>query len=319
MVAIAFNITRDQGFIDDMNAYLWLGVAQAALAMAALGWLAARRGLLPLRRFSATVATISAERLDKPLPEAGMPVELRELVSAFNGMLRRLEDSFRRLSEVSSDMAHELRTPLHNLLMQTQVTLSRERDAADYRATLQSNLEEFERLARMVSDMLFLARADNREIVLETGARRAGRGSRPAARLLRSAGERSRHPPGAVRRRHRSKRPSDDSARPFQSSVQRHPLHARREGGNGSDLAATRTHATVRVENPGLQHTARASCRRSSSACTGSIPSRREGNSDNVGLGLAITKSIVEMHGGRVEAESDAGRTCFTLTLPLRA
>jgi two-component system heavy metal sensor histidine kinase CusS len=90
MVAIGFNVTRDQAFINDMSAFLWLGVAQAALAMAALGWLAARRGLLPLHRFSATVATVSAARLDKPLSEAGMPAELHELVSAFNGMLMRL-------------------------------------------------------------------------------------------------------------------------------------------------------------------------------------------------------------------------------------
>ena len=317
MVAIAFNITRDQGFINDINAFLWLGVAQAALAMAALGWLAARRGLLPLHRFSATVATISAERLDKPLSEAGMPVELHELVAAFNGMLTRLEDSFRRLSEVSSDMAHELRTPLHNLLMQTQVTLSRERDAADYRATLQSNLEEFERLSRMVSDMLFLARADNREIVLK---RERVELDKEVAKLL-----------GFY-----EALASDRGVRLAQSgaaTVQSDRLMIQRALSNLLSNAIRYTppgqavvvaisqdagRATVKVQNPGAQIPA-GQLSKIFERLYRIDPSRREGSSDNVGLGLAITKSIVEMHGGRVEAESEAGRTCFTLTLPLKA
>ena len=76
--------------------------------------------------------------------------------------------------------------------------------------------------------------------------------------------------------------------------------------------------ATLRVQNPGVQIPA-GQLAKIFERLYRVDPSRREGNSDNLGLGLAITKSIVEMHGGRVEAESEAGRTCFTLTLPLRA
>ena len=82
-------------------------------------------------------------------------------------MLERLEDSFCRLSEFSSDIAHELRTPVSNLMMQTQVALSRERDAESYREVLFSNLEELSRLARMSSDMLFLAKSENGLMPLE--------------------------------------------------------------------------------------------------------------------------------------------------------
>jgi two-component system, OmpR family, heavy metal sensor histidine kinase CusS len=76
-------------------------------------------------------------------------------------MLARLEDAFRRLSDFSSDLAHELRTPISNLMTQTQVALSQPRDAATYLEVLGSNAEEFERLARTISDMLFLAKADH--------------------------------------------------------------------------------------------------------------------------------------------------------------
>ena len=300
-----------------MNAFRCLGVAQAAPALAALGCLAPRRGLLPLPRFSAVVPTISAERLDKPLPEAGMPVELRELVSAFNGMLTRLEDSFRRLSEVSSDMAHELRTPLHNLLMQTQVTLSRERDAADYRATLQSNIEEFERLSRMVSDMLFLARADNREIVLK---REHVELDKEVAKLL------GFYEALAIDRGIRLEQSGAATVQSDRLMIQRALSNLLSNAirytpaGQAVTVAISQDagHATVRVQNPGVQIPA-GQLSKIFERLYRIDPSRREGNSDNVGLGLAITKSIVEMHGGRVEAESEAGRTCFTLTLPLRA
>jgi two-component system, OmpR family, heavy metal sensor histidine kinase CusS len=315
-VAIAFNITRHQEFIAEFREFLWFGVVQAGLAMAVLGWVAARRGLLLLHRFSATVATISAARLDKPLPETGMPAELHELVLAFNGMLARLQDSFRRLTEVSSDMAHELRTPLHNLLMQTQVTLSRDRDVADYRAILQSNLEEFERLSRMVSGMLFLARADNREIVPK---RERVELHKEVAQLLgfyeALASDRG------VRLEQSGAATVQSDRLMIQRALSNLLSNAIRftPAGKAVTVAISQDadHATVRVENPGAQipveHLSKIFERLYRVERT-----RREGDSDNVGLGLAITKSIVEMHGGRVGAESAAGRTCFSLSLPLQ-
>ena len=76
-----------------------------------------------------------------------------------------MEDSFRRLSDFSSDIAHELRTPVSNLLTQTQVMLSRARTVDEYQDVLASNAEELERMAKMIADMLFLAKADNNLVV----------------------------------------------------------------------------------------------------------------------------------------------------------
>ena len=82
---------------------------------------------------------------------------------AFNGALGRLEDAYQQLEAFNADVAHELRTPLANLIGGTQVALSRPRSAAEFQETLQSNLEELERLRSIVNDMLFLARADQGE------------------------------------------------------------------------------------------------------------------------------------------------------------
>src|SRR4029079_17394427 len=90
-----------------------------------------------------------------------LPPELRDLGESFNDMLSRLGNSVRRVNDFSSDLAHELRTPISNLITQSQVALSRLRSADDYREVIYSAIEEYERLARMVGDMLFLAKADN--------------------------------------------------------------------------------------------------------------------------------------------------------------
>ena len=104
---------------------------------------------------------ISAQQLQQRLASESVPLELQPLARAFNAMLDRLGDSLQRLSEFSSDLAHELRTPINNLMTQTQVSLAKPRTAQDYQEVLYSSLEEYERLARMISDMLFLAKADN--------------------------------------------------------------------------------------------------------------------------------------------------------------
>lgn len=95
-------------------------------------------------------------------------MEMADLATTLNEMLRRLKEEFDRLSEFSSDLAHELRTPINNLMTQTQVTLSQARSSEEYQDILASNAEEYQRLARMVADMLFLAKADHGLILPST-------------------------------------------------------------------------------------------------------------------------------------------------------
>ena len=105
--------------------------------------------------------SITADKLDLRLDPAEVPVELATLVDSFNTMIERLEDGFERLSHFSADIAHELRTPITNLTTHTQVALSKPRDASHYQEVLYSNLEEYERMTKMVSDMLLLAQTEH--------------------------------------------------------------------------------------------------------------------------------------------------------------
>jgi len=160
-VLVAVNIDHQRVFMSEFGRILWLSIAAGVLLNSVLAWIAARRGLEPIRRIATLTGGISASRLGERLPVEAVPPELSELVSALNAMLARLEDSFRRLSDFSSDLAHELRTPVGNLVTETEVVLSRARSADEYREVLYSNLEECNRLSRMVADMLFLAKADH--------------------------------------------------------------------------------------------------------------------------------------------------------------
>ena len=314
--AIALDITEEMELMAEFMRLLWFSMALAALALGWLGWVAVRKGLAPLHDMSATVANVSAQQLDKPLPAAGVPRELQELVLAFNRMLAQLDDSFRRLSEFSSDIAHELRTPINNMMMQTQVTLSHDRDAADYRANLQSNLEELERMSRMVSDMLFLAKADNSLVAPNRETLDLGEEVAKLFDFYEAL--------ASARHIHLAQ---SGTATVFAdrlmiqralSNVLSNAIRFTPEGmaveviiGKDADQAM------IAIANPGPEIPAE-HLHRVFERFYRIDAARREGDTENVGLGLAIAKSIVEMHGGMIGAESAQGRTCFTITLPRR-
>ncbi|WP_213990350.1 heavy metal sensor histidine kinase [Sodalis sp. dw_96] len=135
-------------------------VAGASLLTMLLAGLVARRGLLPLHRLAAQTGRIGSKNLSIRIDSEDAPPELKALIDAFNLMLDRLELSFTQLSQVSADMAHDLRTPIATLMGQTEVALSRPRPAEQYTQLLGSNFEELGRLSKMIENMLFLARAE---------------------------------------------------------------------------------------------------------------------------------------------------------------
>ena len=293
----------------------------SVLAAAGLGVWAARLVLKRARRIAATAGRISAHALNERLSLEDTPEEFLESTLAFNHMLDRLEDSFRRLSEFSSDLAHDLRTPINNLLGEAQVALSRPREAAEYRAVLESAVEEYERLSRMIENMLFLARADNAQ------ARAAPQwvDLRDALGKILSyyellAEERDIRLALEVR--------SERDGRPrawadelmLNRAVGNLLSNALRHGPPECTVAVRAVargdgSAEIEVANPGsgiaAEHLPRIFDRfyRPCSA--------REDSSIGSGLGLAIVKSIAELHGGRVGVRSEPGlQTTFTLSFP---
>ena len=136
----------------------------AVLAGAALaGWgtfWRVRCSLRPLLDLAGQTKAIDARRLGHRLSLAEPVEELQPLIDQFNGLMQRVERTYVQLEGFNADVAHELRTPLANLIGHTEVALSRERSVGELEDTLHSNLEELHRMAAIVNDMLFLAQAD---------------------------------------------------------------------------------------------------------------------------------------------------------------
>ncbi|WP_332875861.1 heavy metal sensor histidine kinase [Massilia sp. S19_KUP03_FR1] len=145
---------------------VWMALGGSVLA-AAVAFILVRRGMRPLGALAAHAASIGIDNLGARLDAARAPRELAPLVAALNAMLERLAGGFSRLSQVTEDMAHDLRTPIGTLLGQTEVALGQARSADYYHALLVSNQEELQRLSRMTANMLFLARADHADTMIE--------------------------------------------------------------------------------------------------------------------------------------------------------
>ena len=158
---VALNASRKEAILDEYRRELFLVGLFGIMASLAAAVFITRRGLSPLRKINSATQRVSATHLDERLQAHHWPRELHDLAGSYDRMLDRLQDSFDRLSQFASNMAHEFRTPLGNLMGEAEVALTRDRSGEEYRALVESSLEEYRRLARIVESLLFLARAEN--------------------------------------------------------------------------------------------------------------------------------------------------------------
>jgi len=291
-----------------------IGLAIVGVLMAsALGYWVARIGLKPLIKLSH-----EAQRLAPPL-RAGrlrlspLPPELEQFVDSFNSTLERVEVAYSRLESFNADVAHELRSPLTNLIGQTQVALTRGRSAEHYFEVLQSNLEELERLRSIINDMLFLASADQGNKATKLTSTSLADEVATTLEYLDFILE-------------------DAQVEVLVSGdaqVQIEVAHLRRALINLLSNAVQHTgpgqvievrieveahQVSIGVANPGSpiasEHLPRLFER------FYRVDASRSNSGNNHGLGLAIVKAIALMHGGDVFVRSDRGMNTFGIYLP---
>lgn len=313
-VAIAIDTGHHRQFLAELHLQLLAYAVAATLLSGLLGWLAAHQGMAPLRAMKKRAAIVSAQQLQQRMPVGAVPIEMADLAHELNHMLDRLEQDFQRLSAFSSDLAHELRTPISNLLTQTQVTLTSPRDVATYRDVLASNAEELQRLARMVSDMLFLAKTE-RGMELPSKERFP---AAPEVQALLDFYEAVAEEKQVSLRMHGEGMVEGDRLmlRRAVSNLLSNALRHTPTGGAvtvciGVDGQST----TITVDNTGQAIEAR-DLPRLFDRFYRADPARSHPDSDGTGLGLSITKAIIEAHGGNVTVSSTQGRTRFLLTFP---
>jgi heavy metal sensor kinase len=146
-----------------MHEYLLFYIYSVPLILAisvALGWFFASRALKPFEEITETAEKINYENLNAKIETAHKEDEIQRLVQSFNAMVKRLDDSFRQMRKFNADAAHELRTPLAILQGETEVALRLQNLPEELRSVLASNLEELDRLTRIVNDLLTLSEAE---------------------------------------------------------------------------------------------------------------------------------------------------------------
>jgi two-component system OmpR family sensor kinase len=133
----------------------------AMVISAAAGWFLSGKAFAPVNRVIAAAKTIEVENLSRRLPVRAVDDEISELSITLNEMIERLEKSFRVQRQFTADASHELRTPLTILAGQIEVALQKARQASEYQETLRANLEEIQRLQKIVDSLLLLSRLDS--------------------------------------------------------------------------------------------------------------------------------------------------------------
>ncbi len=313
-ISVARSMSDRASMLADYRSLIWMTEGLAVLAAVVLSLLLIRHALKPLQQIAASARDVTPERLDARIDVRRAPAELHELALSLNAMLLRLQRGFDRLWQFTTDLAHDLRTPIGNMRGASEVALTRVRSPSEYQALLASNIEECDRVTRMIESVLFLARAQSPHFALK-------RVSFDAADELHRIGEYFEGLAGEAGVDIQIRGDARVSAERdlFRRAVSNLLANALRYTPAGAAIvltaAASPGGTSISVENPG----------------TGIAPSdldkvferfyrgdaSRSNAGTGAGLGLAIVKTIMELHGGRASVRSDpGGLTTFDLYFP---
>lgn len=295
----------------------WLAMAGAAVLGLGLagGWWVASRAIRPIDDISATAAKIAAGDLSQRISLTDTENELGRLADVLNSTFARLESAFNNQARFTSDASHELRTPVSTILLQAQTALSRERASSEYRETLEACQRAAQRMRQLIESLLALARLDagqeplrRDECDLSAIVARSIELIRP---LATSRGITIQIALSKALCRGDATRLAQVSDNLLSNAVDYNEeggeIQIWTENGQGMvTLTVTNTGAGIAAED--LPHIFERFYR---------ADKARTGNSGHSGLGLAITKAIVQAHGGDICVRSAPGsRTTITVRLP---
>lgn len=312
---IALDRTHESNIFSNHNRTLLILSALSIVLSLVLGSLIVRSSLRPLNDVIAELRRVKVSNLGQRVRVEGLPTELAVVPQTFNETLLRLEQSFASISQFSNNIAHELRTPLNVIRGGVEVALTKPRTPEEYREVLSTTLEETIRVSEIVESLLFLARSEGRpgavereKVDLASALDDLGEYYGPmAAELGITLGFRS--PPGATLSVNRSL---------FGQAIGNLLRNAMMHAGMGAavEVSAEPDSAgvTVNVVDNGVGIAAKDLPHLFDRFYTGDSARSSGGG---FGLGLAITRGIVELHGGTASIQSEVGKgTRVSLRFP---
>ena len=314
-IQVAQDRSSDEQLERRFGVLLIVMLAGSILASAIIAIAVTKHGLRPLAEMTRSLERIGPAHLNERVALAGWPRELQPLATTFDVMLARLEDSFKRLSQFSADLAHELRTPVANIMGEAQVALTRERTPSEYREVIESTIAECERLSGIVDNLLFVARVDAARESIERKLIDARAAVEKIATFYQTLAE-DRNV--AIHCSGEGEIYVDPAL--FERALcnlMDNALRFTPEGGTIQiSITVKAAHSEVTVSDNGYGITPEDLPRVFDRFYR--VDSSR--SSDGAGLGLALVKSIVDLHGGSAKIESEVNRgTTVTLTFPKQA
>jgi two-component system, OmpR family, heavy metal sensor histidine kinase CusS len=311
---LAQDRSSDERLERNFAALFIIVLAGSVLGSAFIAIVVTKRGLRPLQEMTRSFGRIGPTHLKERVTPADWPRELQPLAIAFDEMLKRLDDSFTRLSQFSADLAHELRTPIANMIGEAQVALTRDRTAAEYRDTIESTVGECERLSRIVDNLLFVARVDAAREPIARKRFDARAAVQKIAAFYQTIAD-DHHVTISCSGDGQIYADPDLFARALGNLLDNALRFTPENGSIQIALSKRDTDFEITVRDNGCgiapEHLPRVFDRfyRADSSR----------GSDGAGLGLALVKSIVDLHGGSATIESTVGRgATVKLTFPLR-
>jgi heavy metal sensor kinase len=281
------------------------------------GWLLASRALRPVDEMTAAARRISAEQLGERLHETGTGDELDNLATTLNQMLSRLDVAFSQVKRFSADASHELQTPLTILKGEMELALRSPRTLEEYRETLESALEEVDRISQLVEGLLLLARAEAGVLRMDNQTVDLGEVLEDVCSRLQVVAEsrsidlrRDRIEPVTVQG------DRERLQRMILNLVENAIKYTNPPGHVTLSLQSEGQRAVLQVSDDGIgiseddrEQIFRPFYR---SADTSSLEVK------GTGLGLSIARSIAQAHGGAIQVESAPGHgSTFQVSIPL--
>ncbi len=314
-IQLISDITDDEILAAHYRQQLFTALAVGILLASVVGIFITRNGLKPLKDITRSIQRISATQLHERISQEKWPKELISLSHEFDKMLDRFENSFSRLSQFSGDLAHELRTPINRLMGEAEVTLSKKRTLGDCLEVIESSLEEYAILSRMIDNLLFLARAENPETVIE---RTISEARREVEVVIEYYDALLKESDIKVLCEGNATLSADFSL--FRRALSNLLSNAIRYSPSGSQIAVSiRKNKDNFIEIKVCDHGSGISSEHSKKIFNRFYRTdfSRSEHPKGMGLGLSIVKSIMKLHGGEVLVDSiPAKGTTFILKFP---
>jgi two-component system, OmpR family, sensor kinase len=306
------------GELAGLRRFAWLLVAAGSTVFVlglVGGWWISRRALQPIASISATAAKISTGDLAQRVPAADTGSELDDLAHVLNDTFDRLQASFVRQAQFTADASHELRTPVSVVLTETQAALAHERSAGEYRDSLATCQRAAQRMRHLIDSLLTLARLDSGGTTRARARCDVDLVARDVADLLRPVADRyavtlttALAPASCIA--------NAEQIGQVVANLLNNAIYYNRAGGSVNVETASEPGAIVLSVSDTGQGIA-----------PGDLPhiferfyradKARSTADGRCGLGLAITKAVVEAHGGTIRVASEPGEgTTFTVRLP---